>query len=116
MRSQLLRRYSTPAARAWASCLDASGVAASRPSSTHEVTNQAEALEDYNAYAQDPTLVEAVAAAGAGWAEPDISEFGAKVGSAKWQAEARAANRNAPVLHTHNRFGRHIDVVEYHPS
>ena len=32
------------------------------------------------------------------------------------QAHARLANVHAPQLHTHDRFGRRIDEVEFHPS
>ena len=32
------------------------------------------------------------------------------------QAHARLANVHTPQLHTHDRFGRRIDEVEFHPS
>ena len=32
------------------------------------------------------------------------------------QVHARLANTNPPVLHTHDRFGRRVDEVEFHPS
>ena len=37
-------------------------------------------------------------------------------GSAEMQAHARLANVHTPQLHTHDRFGRRIDEVEFHPS
>ena len=81
-----------------------------------QVLNQSIALENYNAFAVDPTLREALDLADAGWAESHVSELGEKVGSAAWVAKARAANEHKPVLATHDRFGRHVDVVEYHRS
>ena len=50
---------------------------------THEVFNQARALEDYNAYDNDTALREAVCRHGAGWAEDTLSAHGAKTGSAE---------------------------------
>jgi putative acyl-CoA dehydrogenase len=83
---------------------------------THEVSNQVPPLQDYNAYGCDPTLAEAVGSSGAGWAEAELSALGASVGAAAWQAEARASNLNPPRLLTHDRYGRRVDAVEYHPS
>jgi putative acyl-CoA dehydrogenase len=51
---------------------------------THEVLNQARALENYNAYANNRPLQEAVAQQGAGWAQDWLMARGAEVGSAEW--------------------------------
>lgn len=83
---------------------------------THEVLNQAGALEDYNAYTEDKPLVEAVAVFGADWAAERLERTGAIVGSAKVQTLARQANRHLPELRTHDRFGNRIDSVEFHPA
>jgi putative acyl-CoA dehydrogenase len=85
-------------------------------SATHEVTNQPLPLEGYNAYDQDLVLVEAVHREGAGWAENRTRALGALVGSEKLQQLARQANRFAPEIRTHDRFGHRIDIVEYHPA
>ncbi len=82
---------------------------------THEVTNQAEPLADYDASA-DPALLEALHREGAGWAEKDVRAAGELGGSAQAQEWARQANRNPPVLHTHDRLGRRVDDVEFHPA
>jgi len=117
-----IRRFSSAVSQspsevtAWASCLDAEGVAAARAPATHAVGNQAPFLSDYDAFAADPSLSEALVAAGAEWAAPQLHEFGSLTGSAAWQEEARLANTHSPRLVTHDRQGRHVDVVEYHPS
>jgi putative acyl-CoA dehydrogenase len=101
---------------AWASLLDVDGVAAAKAPRTHAVENQAPSLSDYDAFAADPSLQEALTAASAEWAAPELHRFGAIVGSAEWQEHSRLANAFVPRLHTHDRHGRHCDVVEYHPS
>jgi putative acyl-CoA dehydrogenase len=83
---------------------------------THEVLNQAGALENYNAFAQDLALGEAAEVFGAGWAADDLHATGAVVGSARVQALARQANRHLPELRTHDRFGNRVDLVEFHPA
>ena len=121
-----IRRFSSAAkaasatqknpAEAWASTVDAAGIAAAAPRDlTHEVSNQATALTNYNSY-KDPALREAVHGSGGAWAEDHLLGFGAQCGSAHWQAEAAAANLHKPVLRTHDRFGHRVDVVDYHPA
>ncbi|MGM0584987.1 MAG: acyl-CoA dehydrogenase family protein [Pseudomonadota bacterium] len=83
---------------------------------THEVLNQPEPLEDYDAYAADPVLRAIVAAFDAGWAADRLHAAGRTVGAADTQALARQANRVTPELRTHDRFGRRIDEIEFHPA
>ena len=83
---------------------------------THEVRNQPSELVDFNAYGDDLALREAMAAFGAGWAEDRLAACGKRVGSAKVQALAQAANRYVPELRTHDRFGNRIDDVAFHPA
>lgn len=83
---------------------------------THEVMNQSGALEDYNAFADDKALCEAVKSFGGDWARDDLYRCGALVGSEKVQVLARQANRSTPELRTHDRFGNRIDIVEFHPA
>ena len=83
---------------------------------THEVMNQPGALEDYNAFAGDEPLIEAVRVFGADWAADHLKKAGALVGSANVQFLARQANRHLPELRTHDRFGHRVDVVEFHPA
>ncbi|HMI82930.1 MAG TPA: isovaleryl-CoA dehydrogenase [Polyangiaceae bacterium] len=91
-------------------------IASRRPSRTHDVLNQSTPLVDYNLFETDPALVEAVQREGAGWAADELRALGAKVGSEEVIAWGFLANRNQPVLHTHDRFGYRIDEVEFHPA
>ena len=83
---------------------------------THQVDNQPTLLQDVNLYDSDLALREWVQRMGAGWAEPDISAFGARVGSAEVIEWGFQANAEKPVLHTHDRRGARIDEVRFHPS
>lgn len=83
---------------------------------THEVTNQATPLCDYNTFDSDPALQAAVEREGAKWAESRIRKLGAEVGSAKVQELASLANKFTPELFTNDRYGHRLDEVEYHPA
>jgi putative acyl-CoA dehydrogenase len=81
-----------------------------------EVVNQPPPLEGYDAFAADPWLEEAVRRQGLDWVAGSAASLGKFVGSAEAQAHAAAANRHTPELKTHDRYGRRVDLVEYHPS
>ncbi|MEC3976788.1 acyl-CoA dehydrogenase family protein [Amycolatopsis sp. H20-H5] len=81
---------------------------------THEVTNQVPPLLGYDV-AADPALLEGLEQAGAGWAADELHELGRRAGGEEAQEWGRLANENEPVLRTHDRFGRRIDEVEFHP-
>src|SRR5579862_4461455 len=83
---------------------------------THTVENQPPALENYNAFTSDVALREAVEREGGGWGIDRLARFGEVVGSAQVIAWGFQANRNPPVLRTHDRFGHRIDEVEFHPA
>ena len=83
---------------------------------THEVTNQPPPLAGYDAWTGDRVLVAAARRAQAGWIEREAAAMGALVGSERMQTLADQANRNGPVLRTHDRFGHRIDAVEFHPA
>ncbi|MFD6133807.1 acyl-CoA dehydrogenase family protein [Isoptericola sp. NPDC060257] len=83
---------------------------------THEVTNQPPERVDVNEYLDFPVLRDAVHAFGGGWGEERLVEAGAHVGSAAFQRAAELANTHEPVLRTHDRRGRRVDEVEYHPA
>ncbi|OEU92346.1 acyl-CoA dehydrogenase [Streptomyces abyssalis] len=90
------------------------------PASTHTVTNQPPPLVDYDIFAADPALTEAVArhvsAENAEAASAELSELGLGAGSAEAQEWGRQANEVPPVLRTHDRYGNRVDEVEFHPS
>ncbi len=83
---------------------------------THEVINVSRELADYNLYAQDAALLEAVRREGAGWAHDNLTAFGALTGSADYLELGVQANRFGPELETHDRFGNRIDLVKFHPA
>src|SRR5580704_15479912 len=83
---------------------------------THEVFNQPPPLVDYNLYEGDRVLREAVAREGAAWAENHLRAFGQRLGSAEVIEWGVQANRNPPVLHSFDRYGRRRDAVEFHPT
>ncbi len=83
---------------------------------THEVFNVGRELVDFNPYLQDSALQEAVQREGAAWAQEALSHFGALAGSADYIALGVQANQHPPELDTHDRFGRRIDLVRYHPA
>lgn len=83
---------------------------------THQVTNQPPPLAGHDVFGADAALVEAVVREGAQWARDDLHELGALAGDEQSQEWGRQANRQVPVLNTHDRYGRRLDCVEYHPS
>ncbi|AOJ61119.1 DNA alkylation response protein [Burkholderia ubonensis] len=83
---------------------------------THAVSNQFDELVDYNLFTTDTALREALARAGAGWAEPQLDAYGARLGSADTAQLADDANHYPPELHAFDRRGRRIDRVEFHPA
>ncbi|MBX3602514.1 MAG: isovaleryl-CoA dehydrogenase [Rubrivivax sp.] len=90
--------------------------AAGYPADTHEVFNVGRERADFNAYLEDQALQEAVRREGAGWAHEALTGFGALTGSAEYRELGVLANHHPPELDTHDRFGRRIDLVRYHPA
>ncbi len=84
-------------------------------SETHVVTNQAPPLTDYNP-ATSPVLIEALIREGGGWGLDEVTELGALSCGATAQRWGDLADRNIPVLHTHDRYGHRIDEIEYDPA
>ncbi|HEX2069025.1 MAG TPA: acyl-CoA dehydrogenase family protein [Actinomycetota bacterium] len=82
---------------------------------THEVLNQVPPLQDYNLFEQDRVLREAVEREAGDWGLKQLAAFGAEVGGRPLQLGA-LADRNPPILRTHDRNGRRIDQVEFHPA
>ena len=82
---------------------------------THAVTNQTPAMTGANAYLGD-TLLKQITADFAEELHRDFEQTGRFVLSAEAQDLARLANSELPKLKTHDRQGRRIDLVEYHPA
>ncbi len=83
---------------------------------THEVFNQPPPLEDINLFTSDLALAQAVRNAGGEGHRQRLAAMGARAGSQEVQAWGAEANRVLPVLETHDRFGRRIDEVTFHPA
>ncbi len=86
------------------------------PSTTHEVTNQSGAFVGVNVFEADVVLRSAVEREGAGWIGPRATRLGAAAGDPVVQEHAHLANKHAPTLRTHDRFGHRVDTVDFHPS
>jgi putative acyl-CoA dehydrogenase len=80
------------------------------------VANQPPPLEGYNLFVSDPALGEGLAREGGGWAAGELTELGRLAGSPEAIAWGFQANAHPPVLRTHDRYGRRIDEVEFHPA
>ena len=89
---------------------------ASSHGATHEVFNQVPPWQDVNLFERNAALRDAVAFNRPGVDTTALAALGAEAGSARMQAHARLANLHGPSLHTHDRTGRRIDEVEFHPS
>jgi len=83
---------------------------------THEVFNQVEPLADLNLFDGHTALQDALAHHHPAYDRARFVALGAEVGRAEMQVHARLANAHRPTLHTHDRQGRRIDQVEFHPS
>ncbi|PSJ61831.1 acyl-CoA dehydrogenase family protein [Kumtagia ephedrae] len=82
---------------------------------THEVTNQPPPLTGTNAWRGDPLLVQLAE----DFSEPvrkELDQHGRFVMSQEAQELARLANTETPRLKTHDRQGRRLDVVDFHPA
>ncbi len=86
------------------------------PDPTREVLNQAPPLEPINLFERDLALTEALGREGGGWGVDRAREAGAVAGSPETREHSRRAERNLPILRTHDRFGNRIDEVELDPS
>jgi putative acyl-CoA dehydrogenase len=82
---------------------------------THVVTNQVPPLEDYNP-ATSPVLTEALIREGGDWGVDEVTDLGAISGSRQAQRWGELADRNQPILRTHDRYGHRVDEVEYDPA
>ncbi len=82
---------------------------------THEVLNQPEPLDQYNAYLGDTALRAAVRREGAAAFEDRLQAYGYIAGHEILELGV-LANRHKPELRTHDRYGHRVDQVEFHPS
>ena len=83
---------------------------------TDDAANLVDELRDYNLFATDPALKEAVARAGAAWHVESLHRYGERIGRRDAYDLAESCNRHPPELHAFDNRGRRIDRVEFHPS
>ena len=83
---------------------------------THEIQNISREFQDVNLYTTDTALQAAVHREGGGWADAELTQFGALTGSADYLELGHLANKFSPEFDTHDRFGNRIDRVKYHPA
>jgi putative acyl-CoA dehydrogenase len=81
-----------------------------------EVLNQAPPLQPVNLFEVDVPLQEGLGREGGGWGVDRACEAGAVAGSVEALEHGRRAERNVPILRTHDRYGNRIDQVELDPS
>ncbi|MFJ6985445.1 MULTISPECIES: acyl-CoA dehydrogenase family protein [unclassified Streptomyces] len=88
--------------------------------STHTVTNQPPPLLGHDVYGTDRALVSAVerhlAPELTGEAHGELSGLGRAAGSAQLREWAFQADEHPPRLRTHDRYGRRVDEVDFHPA
>jgi putative acyl-CoA dehydrogenase len=88
--------------------------------STHSVTNQPPPLVGYDVYSADRALSEAVerhlAPELLDEVSGELAGLGRTCGAAQVQEWGALANDNPPRLRTHDRYGRRIDEVDFHPA
>ena len=80
-----------------------------------DVLNQAPSLHPINLFDTDVALGEALEREGGGWGVDRVREAGAVAGSVETLEHGRRAERNLPILRTHDRYGNRIDEVELIP-
>jgi putative acyl-CoA dehydrogenase len=81
-----------------------------------EVLNQAPPLQPVNLFEIDLALREGLEREGGGWGSGRAAEVGGTAGSVEALEHSRRAERNVPILRTHDRYGNRIDQVELDPS
>jgi putative acyl-CoA dehydrogenase len=82
---------------------------------THDVLNQPPPLIDYDVFAADAVLGEAVTREGADWALDRLHALGRLAGgeAIAWGVQA---NESVPRLKAFDRYGHRVDEIEYHPA
>jgi putative acyl-CoA dehydrogenase len=81
-----------------------------------DVLNQPPPLQPVNLFELDLALGEALEREGGGWGVDRAREAGVAAGSAEVLEHGRRAERNEPILRTHDRYGNRIDEVDLDPS
>jgi len=83
---------------------------------THEVLNQSTPWSGVNLYDTNRPLQDALRCHAPGLDVRPLHALGGQAGSAHDAIARPLANAHKPLLKAHDRFGRRIDQVEFHPS
>ena len=83
---------------------------------THDVTNQAVPLLDYDLYREDPVLESCVRRYASARDDQAAGAFGQHLGQAHILEAGHLANAHPPELHVFDRYGHRIDEVTFHPA
>ena len=78
--------------------------------------NQPPVLENYNLFSSDLPLQTAIEKNGGAWNNERAEKFGEILGTSETLELGNLANKNFPLLKTHDRFGNRLDAVEFHPA
>jgi len=84
--------------------------------STHIVENQPPSLENYNLFATDRALAEALAFQAPDLSTEELCALGELAGRRDVIVLGFDANEHPPELRTHDRFGNRLDEVHFHPA
>lgn len=87
----------------------------SESAETHEVFNQPPPFEGTSLYRSDPALIAGIERYGGAWGTAQLEAYGIMAGG-PLLALGVQANRQAPEFHSHDRYGRRLDRVEFHPA
>ncbi|UTA46547.1 acyl-CoA dehydrogenase family protein [Simiduia sp. 21SJ11W-1] len=82
---------------------------------THQVENQAGALENYNLFTSDQALSQACKPF-TREQQSLLAHKGKHWGTSLHLQLGHLANQHKPTFSSHNRFGERVDLVEFHPS
>ncbi len=85
------------------------------PFETHVVDNQPTPFRDHDLWAEDVALQEAVRREGAASFAKPLQHYGKLAGGDLYSA-GFDANRQRPLLRTHDAQGHRIDTVDFHPA
>ena len=83
---------------------------------THRVLNQPPPLADYDPFTADVALVAALDREGGDWGLERVRDLARVLGSSEALEHSSRAQRNIPVLRSHDRYGNRVDEIEYDPS
>lgn len=73
-------------------------------------------MENYNLFSSDMPLQTAIEKNDGAWNNERANHFGEILGKSETLELGNLANKNTPVLKTHDRFGNRLDAVEFHPA